>query len=142
VSRSRHEPLRAWRCWRYGIHTGHLTSTIRSTVWLPRERLTAKCLCGTAGSMRCRHAPDKDCSCGIYAWTAREHLRRLVRIEEGSVPVWGIVSLWGDVIMHEHGVRAQHAYPYALCVSEVHDEHARRIRREYAVDVATVPLPR
>lgn len=138
VSSNPHEPLHAWRCWRYGVNTGHLASTIRSTLWLPRERLTAQCL---AGRDRCCHAPTEDCTCGIYAWTDRKDLSKLIRIEHGTIPVWGSVSLWGRIYVHERGVRAQHAYPYALYVSEVHEEAARRIRREYVVDVQTVPLP-
>lgn len=137
----RTDPIRAWRCWRYGTRTGHLESTIRSTLWLPCERLTAQCLCGTAGSIRCKHAPNEDCSCGIYAWLDRADLHRLVRIEDETVPVWGEVSLWGDIVQHERGVRAQYAYPYALYMSAGYNQLAAKIRNDYCVDVTEVPLP-
>lgn len=57
---------------------------------------------------------------------------------QGGGPVgwaWGSVSLWGRVIEHEQGWRAQYAYPYALSVESPDDAVATAIRREYLVDV-------
>lgn len=141
MSRFRREPIIGWRSWRFSISQQQLVSCIRQTTWPACERLEAECLTGTAGTMRCRHAPQEDCSCGIYAWTERKSLKRMVRITPDSIPVWGSVSLWGDVVEHEDGVRAEFAYPYELFVSERHEDVARRLRDFYRVDVVRVPLP-
>lgn len=123
------------------MRSGLLRSTIRTTVWKPCERLTASCLFGTAGSLRCKHAPNEDCSCGIYAWQSRDDLDRLVSITYDMVPVWGSVSLWGEIHPHERGLRAEYAYPYELFISEEYAAYAKILRRNYAVDVVTVPWP-
>lgn len=57
---------------------------------------------------------------------------------QGGNPVgyaFGRVSLWGRVIEHESGWRAQYAYPYALTLETLDEDAALVIRREYAVDV-------
>jgi hypothetical protein len=60
-------------------------------------------------------APTLDCSCGVYAtsdlrdpgaaWRSGPHYAR---------HVIGAVALWGRVVEHETGYRAQHARPIAL----------------------------
>jgi hypothetical protein len=57
---------------------------------------------------------------------------------QGGDPVgWAIgrVALWGRVIEHEKGWRAQYAYPYALHVESEDEAVALAVRRVYAVDV-------
>jgi hypothetical protein len=60
-------------------------------------------------------APAFDCSCGVYAtsdlrdpgaaWRSGPHYER---------HMIGAVALWGRVVEHETGYRAQHARPIAL----------------------------
>lgn len=150
MSRSQHDDaLISYRCWRFSSRTGLLTSTVRGTEWTPCERLEAICLRGTSGLRPknrahwvddgpCEHAPSEECTCGIYAWLDPADMRRLVRVEPHTIPVWGKCSMWGDVAFHTRGVRAQYAYPYELFIGEQHADLAKRVRSIYRVDVVTV----
>ena len=106
------EPLIGWRVWcvvetRVGLL---LASVIHDHVWpVGRETLA-----------RCEHshpAPDPECGCGIHA--AREPAAVLSylrgRDELSTVArVLGRVQLWGRVVEHEDGWRAERAYPLDL----------------------------
>ena len=50
--------------------------------------------------------------------------------------------MWGQVRVHEDGLRAEHAYPDVLHVSEEHTDHVQAISGAYGVEVLTVPVPR
>ena len=94
----------------------------------PYEKLTAECKADTYGlggisintwmgygdppSQKPRHqAPHEDCNCGIHAYSKN------VPLEPSTKPyVAGEVSLWGKVIVHADGFRAQFAYPKKLYV--------------------------
>jgi hypothetical protein len=75
-------------------------------------------------------APALDCSCGVYAtsdlrdpgaaWRSGPHYAR---------HVIGAVALWGRVVEHETGYRAQHARPIAL----LEGYGARRVADAYGV---------
>jgi len=92
---------------------------------------------------RCRRhdAPRADHRCGVYAFRTRaaaeDLLRRCAPARlAGCRPVaLGAVSLWGRVIPHREGWRAQFAYPYELFVLGGDDEVAFGLRDRYAVDV-------
>ena len=56
-------------------------------------------------------APDADCSCGLYAV---DGLDRLPAVTGRDVTVIGSVSMWGTLIEHESGLRAELAYPDRL----------------------------
>lgn len=56
-------------------------------------------------------APHLDCTCGIYAGMNLEQLRRPGY--ERSL-IYGRVMLWGDVVEHQCGWRAQDAYPHSF----------------------------
>ena len=49
-----------------------------------------------------------NCTCGIYAAKSRDHLRRTAY---GGFGLQGEVYLWGTVVEHELGWRAQYALP-------------------------------
>ena len=55
--------------------------------------------------------PQTDCTCGVYAAKNIEHLRQLGYEGRG---IRGEVHLWGTVVEHERGWRAQFAYPKSL----------------------------
>ena len=57
------------------------------------------------------HAPEADCSCGLYAV---DGLDRLPAVTGRDVTVIGSVSMWGTLIEHESGLRAEFAYPDRL----------------------------
>lgn len=64
--------------------------------------------------------PMPGCVCGIYAWQTREQLTDLpqqLKDNARTMPpglVCGVVRLWGRVVRHECGWRAEQAEPVAL----------------------------
>lgn len=73
---------------------------------------------------RCRRsshpAPSAGCSCGIYAHRSREAALQQAR-RSGPGSIVGEVELWGRVVEHEHGFRAERALPIALLVPLTND---------------------
>ena len=67
------------------------------------------------GRAKARHTvnetPQMKCTCGVYAAKSLEHLRAMGYWRYG---IYGEVNLWGIVVEHELGWRAQFAYPKAL----------------------------
>jgi hypothetical protein len=72
--------------------------------WLPATPAAAAC-------PRSHRAPDPSCTCGLHAASDPGLLPTVL---DGDVAVVGTVSLWGRVIEHESGYRAEHAYPSSL----------------------------
>lgn len=104
------EPIMGWRAWVLsGSRRGDLVRLLpigdRKTPWPPREPARAGC----AWARTHGEAPGVDCRCGLHATHRLEPLRRA-----RSPAVLGRVALWGRVIEHEHGFRAQFAYPQRL----------------------------
>jgi hypothetical protein len=97
-----------WRAWRV-VETPRglrLASVLYDDVWEPGREAVA----------RCAHhdAPAAGCMCGFHAAKDRElALPYLVgRNDRGTVDrVLGLVALYGRVIEHEDGWRAEKAYP-------------------------------
>ena len=83
-------------------------SSVTGRVEWPIEQLTAfPCATGPA--------PDLDCTCGIYATRRLRDPGSAWRSgPQYAVHVVGAVALWGRVVEHESGYRAQHARPVAL----------------------------
>lgn len=115
------EPMVGWREWAVYIApdgTPSLKSLYGDSpgsgiLWPHRERLAAVCdSYHSAWPLTTRHdapAPVWNCTCGIYGRSKEEP-------REGAYPVWGEVFLWGKVIRHSAGYRAQFAYPKRLYV--------------------------
>lgn len=55
--------------------------------------------------------PQEKCTCGVYATKNLDHLRETQYWRHG---IHGKVTLWGTLVEHELGWRAQCAYPKAL----------------------------
>lgn len=137
---------------------------METVVWPAREKLVAECR-GVLGITPSTHSsPDVHCSCGINAykesrWAEAEAARtNLESCPRAPLGVWGRVSIWGSMIEHEYGWRAEFAYPYEVFVpSELPvpkhagpwarldrrlehdpDRYAEMIRNRYAVDVAVL----
>ena len=116
--------LIGWRVWCV-VETARglrLASVIRDQFWPVEIEAVARCEEPHA-------APDLHCCCGIHAAktpaTVRSYLRG--RNEPATITrVLGRVSLWGQVVEHEQGWRASHAYPLALFVGDA--EIARELR--------------
>lgn len=143
-----------WRSWRIlpfetlgGASSVRLSASGtngRPKFWEPLRATHAVC-----GLFKTTHeAPWPDCSCGLHAYrtedAARNHLMTFVGSTNGDGALgwaFGRVSLWGRIVEHEHGWRAEHAYPYELAVHGP-PGLAETVRRLYAVDVEQQePLP-
>lgn len=113
-----------------GYRLTSMNSSLNGKV-IPHEKLVAKCQAsaysgygfggfsmnswmgyGDPAPPTKRHeAPHDDCLCGIHAYSQN------VPLDPSDKPyAAGEVSLWGKVIVHEHGFRAQYAYPKRLYV--------------------------
>jgi len=109
-------PIIGYRMWQWD--SAGLKS-LNCEPWLPGRPLSARC---RSTMRRCRafaqkaaddshNVPEQDCTCGVYAAKSLEHLRETGYTTFG---VYGEVHLWGRVVEHELGWRAQFAYPKAL----------------------------
>ena len=115
------EPLIGWRVWNLVMHRSGRDPALRPAgagrgEWLMRRPYRASCRrAGSAGSMpHDQHpSPVLECTCGIYASSS---LRNLVTSTPAmpAVSAVGTVALWGRVIEHERGWRAEFAYPDRL----------------------------
>ena len=106
-------PIISYRAWRWDVAG---LRSLNGELWQPGEPLEAGCrvsdfalLWGRAKAGHSPHdAPQIDCTCGIYASKSLEHLPKY-GFERSRIH--GQVSLWGTVVEHQHGWRAQYAYP-------------------------------
>lgn len=130
----RTEPIRAWRVWRVS-DDAELESPIYGDTWMP----------GVAFVADCPHhlQPAPACGCGVYAVTTRERAIEWAEWAQASLPyrvVLGTVQLWGRVLPHLAGYRAERAYPYALELLDAEPELEQSLRTRYLVDVVG-PVP-
>jgi hypothetical protein len=105
------EPVVAWRAWALtGDRDGGAAMLRpvagRSRPWRPREVAEATCK-----SARFHQAPHPGCSCGLHGTHGFEILRKT-----RCPAAFGRVAMWGRVIEHDHGYRAQFAYPQRLAL--------------------------
>lgn len=104
-------PIVGYRAWRWKA-TG--LQSLNGQPWLPGQPLEARCgpPAGTIASADTGHSPNElphlDCTCGVYAAKNLEHLRE---IDYERLGIHGEVHLWGTVVEHRLGWRAQFAYP-------------------------------
>jgi hypothetical protein len=123
-------PLIGYRMWR--LHTASLLlgSMNWDCEWQPRTAIAARCM----RTLLCpRHAaPDRACTCGIYAYRDKLDLQRASGVInrrqphrgrwrlERALPVdtlvlaFGEAYLWGRIEVHANGYRAEFAYPKSL----------------------------
>ena len=139
----RTEPILAWRSWRLRIDPDThvvqpvLESCVYGEPWPERRAFTAYC--------PAHERPDPACGCGIHAVTTREAALEWAGWAQSALPnpiVLGRVQLWGRVLPHSAGYRAELAYPYELGVladESLHVADARRLERllqaSYLVDI-------
>ena len=103
------EPIVAWRTWGLTGHrdgSGLLLRPVagRSRPWRPMQIAEAGCK-----HTRLHLSPSLECSCGLHGTHGLDLLRRT-----RCPGVLGRVALWGRVIEHDHGYRAQFAYPQLI----------------------------
>lgn len=103
------EPVHAWRVWTLaGSSDGSRVRLLplfgERRPWPARGPARASC------ARRRRHqVPGLDCTCGLYATHGHDALRR-----SRDPAVLGTVAMWGRVVEHAAGFRAEYAYPQRL----------------------------
>ena len=144
----RAEPIMAYRAWRIAS-SGVLLSCTCDCIWKPRERMYA--ICNIADHEA--GAPAWRCYCGLYAYKTLAALRAsnymeasaapaLFKHPPGALTVSGRVALWGRVVDHELGYRAEYAYPQVLHLrGDRLDESIRRLGDAYAIECIPPPPP-
>jgi hypothetical protein len=140
---SRTTPVHGWRVWHVGRQRGAavLTSVTFGVIWPSRKPMRAHCIHAWArgADLVDHNAPGWSHTCGIYALDDLE--RTNAWGAQGPKRVVGGVSLWGRLIVAEHGYRAEYAYPHDLWIPDSGDDVAssERLRAElaarYAVEV-------
>jgi hypothetical protein len=150
------EAITAYRVFNV-FENGLLAGSAFVEPWPPYEPFVARCgavSCKGAGEHvrdgRFVSAPVYGCDCGIYAVkTSDAALERVLmdrhvhalRLEHLKGPVgcaWGAVKIWGRVIEHESGYRAEFAYPSHLHCDDA--KFARRVAALYGVPCDYTPL--
>ncbi len=115
------EPFTAYRAWNW---TAEGVTSLNGEMWTPKQAFEATCphterlrsmqaACSTPQATafwsKQRHpVPDPGCTCGMYAGINIQHLIDINYIQRG---IHGEVSLWGRLMRHTLGWRAQFAYP-------------------------------
>lgn len=127
-------PVEALRGW----HVPHGEAILRSynfpqVVWTPGKRVEAKCL-DEGSCWGAEGCCAGKCDGGIYAV---KNLKTLVRNVHPAVAVIGKVWLWGRIVEHEYGYRAQYAYPAAIFDTK---ECCREIAGLYGVPLLPDPF--
>lgn len=114
------EPILGWRAWRLRLLDAGLriAPTTPRSAWQPGVAIHAAC----SGShtreymvynpelAELHRSPEPGCTCGVHAIKDPARLARSGR----SAAVVGRVALWGRVIEHTKGYRAEFAYPSRL----------------------------
>lgn len=109
-------PVVGYRVWTLGAAG---LKSLCGERWRPGESLAARCractIVGRPGPTHDHDAPRVDCTCGIYS---AKKLGHLCGGGYEQYAVHGEVYLWGKVVEHEQGWRAQFAYPKKLVLSQ------------------------
>lgn len=147
---TRREPIVSWRIWRLradnfrGLIEPLLESCVYGDPWQPQRTFAAEC--------PDHRPPTLSCGCGIYAVTTREAALEWARWAQSALThpiVVGRVQIWGRVLPHSAGYRAELAYPYELEVlagEGLQEDAARSLERAlrdaYLVDIAQLAASR
>jgi hypothetical protein len=106
------EALTGWRAWALGSAADgepELRPIVYSGErWPAREVAQARCPPRAGSGHR---SPEVRCTCGLYVV---DGLDRLPAITGRDVTVIGSASIWGRLVEHESGFRAEFAYPSRL----------------------------
>ena len=120
------EAFTGWRIWDVSANWLHSRG---STVTWPRYQALVASHVGNAACQQCPCdeysvpgigliGPIRAPGCGIYAYRTKDLLRDALKAKRwlGFVPRFAIgeVSLWGRMVEHKNGYRAQFAYPRRL----------------------------
>lgn len=146
------EPIIGWRQWNF-MYPHFLANLGNDTIYVPREKIEARCepysRIGTSDHPKVhseQQAPHLTCTCGIHAYKEKPTLLRQIRhqmaipaIYSGLRLVYGEINLWGKVIEHEDGYRAQFGYPKRLWCTPAIEPLAGWIGYIYGVPCEVIP---
>jgi hypothetical protein len=153
------EPIIGWRVWKvvppctyvngvtwWRIRDFRLASIAIGGPWEPGI-VTAHCGILVGDSLLPAHsAPQLRCSCGLWAFRDEGEAYELFLSLGGAA--FGRVQLWGRVIEHTRGWRAQHARPLELFLQNEPfmpapnvDILAQRLAAAYDTTVTPIPAP-
>jgi hypothetical protein len=123
------EPIIGWRLWRI-VHweyvepdhhiVSRLVSWTDSDIWDLKRPTRAECSASRHFLHPVQIVPSRTCACGLYAWrTIHDALAYLGQDSYACYYHWvfGQVALFGTVIEHKYGYRAQWAKPVAVVTS-------------------------
>jgi hypothetical protein len=102
-------PIVGYRGWFFHPDADRLMSSSMS-MWYPGKAMEATCYNHSLRRLffKTSHpSPKENCTCGIYALKSPLKGASLF----GVYSIYGEVYLWGKVVEHEYGWRAQYAYP-------------------------------
>jgi hypothetical protein len=110
-------PIIGYRIWQWDAAG---LKSLNGELWFPRQPLSAVCRANATGSIpglskpaahNAAELPSFKCTCGVYAAKNIEHLNRC---GYSKFAVRGEVFMWGRMVEHERGWRAEFAYPKSL----------------------------
>lgn len=143
------EAIVGHRVW-FVTEDGLLFSWHVNSLWPPKHTMKATCRSVEPDQTHYSEdfeylpAPTVGCACGIYAsrdplyWT-REALKPRYSGFEWRSFAWGETWLWGRLIEHANGYRAEMAYPKTVHVYDA--ATGDQIKERYGVAVVVEPLP-
>ncbi len=129
-------PILGWRVWRIAVD-GELVSAYTPAGWPARAPIVARCY-EHPGQ---HEAPEEQCVCGVYA--CDDANAALFYAHRSGSAVVGRTKLWGRVVEHEAGWRAERSYPESVYVPREHfeetaDDVAAHLAHRYGVAVHVV----
>lgn len=140
--------LTGWRLWRIKEHLGvpELCPVWidHAPAWPGRQPASAQCLIDPVASRRssCSLAPTRECGCGLYAYRLRTPVGPEFNYAKGDLwDRWagGRVALWGRLLEHQAGYRAEYAYPLSLFVPATMEAYVPGLGQHYGVPVQVIP---
>jgi hypothetical protein len=124
------EAITAYRCWDV-FPNGLLCGQAVQEPWPMFQPMVARCAAAGSANGYAAHvsdlgdyidAPVFACDCGVHAYRTLEEAERRITADPNagyvfhrpSIRAWGALKLWGKLVEHEQGYRAQFAYPSDL----------------------------
>lgn len=111
-------PVVGYRVWQWDAAG---LKSLNGEPWVASTHLSASCKSGSRGfisglsnfSHDSDQTPHPSCTCGVYA------AKTLERVRQGysRFGLYGEVLLWGTIVEHERGWRAQYAYPKSFVLA-------------------------
>jgi hypothetical protein len=115
-----------------------LRSLTEQGFWAPRQRLEARCVHEGAAH---GPAPSVECECGAWAFRSAARANEVVTAyaEAGTALAVGRVWLWGRIVEHDDGWRAQFAYPRDVTLHGAGVDTVDDVRAAYGIPVELAP---